>query len=75
MVNAPVVSKKDLVVVEKYFFLGAERYRVSVTGTNIVVNVRAGSEEEAVEKALEILGKIRLTDQALEKLRKTSKNQ
>ncbi|WP_448578655.1 hypothetical protein [Thermosphaera sp.] len=75
MVNAQVVSKKDLVVVEKYFFLGTERYRVNVTGTNIVVNVRAGSEEEAVEKALEILGKIRLTDQALEKLRKTSKNQ
>lgn len=75
MVNAPVVSKRDLVIVEKYVFLGSERYRVNITGTNIVINVKAGSEEEALEKALLIAEKIKLTDSALDKLRKIVKNE
>lgn len=75
MVNAPVVSKRDLVIVEKYVFLGSERYRVSVTGTNIIINVKASSDEEALEKALEIAEKIKLTESALEKLRKIVKTE
>jgi len=70
-----VVSKRDLVIVEKYVFLGSERYRVNITGTNVVINVKAGSEEEALEKALLIAEKIKLTDSALDKLRKIVKNE
>ncbi|MEM0378890.1 MAG: hypothetical protein QXP68_03080 [Thermosphaera sp.] len=70
-----MVSKRDLVIVEKYVFLGSERYRVNITGTNIVINVKAGSEEEALEKALLIAEKIKLTDSALDKLRKIVKNE
>ncbi|MEM1706352.1 MAG: hypothetical protein QXO80_04775 [Thermosphaera sp.] len=69
------MSKRDLVIVEKYVFLGSERYRVNITGTNIVINVKAGSEEEALEKALLIAEKIKLTDSALDKLRKIVKNE
>lgn len=70
-----MVSKRDLVIVEKYVFLGSERYRVNITGTNVVINVKAGSEEEALEKALLIAEKIKLTDSALDKLRKIVKNE
>lgn len=64
-----MVSKRDLVLLEKYSMIGETRYRICVEGTNIVINVNATGEEEAFEKALEILAKIGMTDEALENVR------
>ncbi|ADV65511.1 hypothetical protein [Desulfurococcus mucosus] len=65
-----MVSTRDLVIVEKYGSLGTQRYRICVKGTNILVNVEAYSDEEALHRALEILGEIGLTDEALENVRR-----
>lgn len=55
------LSKKDLLVKEKYVFLGQMRYRIQVVGTNIVLNVSAENDEEAFDKALSIVKKMGLT--------------
>jgi len=41
-------------VVEEYSLLGEPRYRVKVKGTNVVINVKAHSKEEAIAKARRI---------------------
>lgn len=64
-----MVSKKDLKLVEVYELFGEKRYRIRVEGTNIVVNVSATSEEEALRKALGILAQANLDDDSLEKIR------
>ncbi|MCY0868751.1 MAG: hypothetical protein OWQ48_05955 [Desulfurococcus sp.] len=64
-----MVSTRDLVIIEKYMLLNEQRYRICVKGTNITVNVEASSEEEALSKALEILRNVKLTSEALEKIR------
>jgi len=64
-----VLSRKYLKIIEKYVFLGELRYRVQVVGTNIVFNVRADDDEEALTKALELAKNIGLTDEHVEKLR------
>ncbi len=51
------MSEKDyeLEIVESYRLLGEPRYRVKVKGTNLVINVHALSEDEALEKAKKIV--------------------
>lgn len=65
-----MVSKSDLKVLEVYEVLGETRYRVCVKGTNLLVNVSATSENEALEKATSILAQVGLDDESLEKLRR-----
>jgi len=68
-----MVSKKNLKIVEKYVFLGELRYRVQIVGTNIVLNVKAESDEEALNKASELAKTVGLTDEKVEKLREKYK--
>lgn len=67
-----MVSRNDLKILEKYELFGELRYRICVKGTNIIVNVSASEDEEAVNKALEILARARLSDESLEKIRSMS---
>ncbi len=58
---AALSTKKKVVeldLLEEYVYAGEKRYRFKVRGTNIVVNVRADSVEEGVERAIEVLRKI-----------------
>jgi len=64
-----MIEKKDLQIVERYYFLGEPRYRIIIRGTNIVFNVRADSDEEAYEKALEMIRRIALTKDIIDKIR------
>ncbi|MGC9181830.1 hypothetical protein WLZ34_03680 [Thermogladius sp. KZ2Tp1] len=63
------VSKSDLVLVEKYVFLGKTRYRIALSGTNIVFNVEASSDEEAYNKVLEIVRRMGIDRSLLESIR------
>lgn len=65
-----MISRNDLQVLETYELHGDKRYRVCVKGTNIVVNVSATNDSEALEKALAILQQAGLDSEALENLRK-----
>lgn len=67
-----MVSRNDLKVVEKYDLLGEIRYRICVKGTNIFVNVSGYSDEEVINKALDILAKAGLNDESLQKIRNMS---
>jgi len=69
-----MVSARDLTILGKYELMGEQRFRICVKGTNIVVNVTADSEEDAIRKALEILGNVGLTDEALERVRRLVKD-
>lgn len=69
-----MISKKYFRIIEKYVFLGTNRYRVQIIGTNIVFNVKALTEEEALEKALKLAEKIGLTNEHIEKLQSRIKN-
>ncbi len=55
------LSKKDLLIKEKYVFLGQMRYRIQVVGTNIILNISAENDDEAYEKALNMTRKMGLT--------------
>lgn len=57
---APLSTKKvvELDLLEEYVYAGERRYRFRVRGTNIVVNVRADSIEEGIERAVEVLRKV-----------------
>ncbi len=46
-------------IIEEYLLLGERRFRVRVKGAMIVFNVSASSPEEAVEKARELMEKLR----------------
>lgn len=65
-----MVSKSDLRIIEVYELMGETRYRICVKGTNLIVNVSASDENEALEKAIVILAQAGLNDESLEKLRK-----
>ncbi len=65
-----MVDKRDLRIIEKYVFLGQMRYRIQVLGTNVVLNVAADDDEEAIRKALDMAKKIGLTENVIESLRK-----
>jgi hypothetical protein len=64
-----LVSRSELKILESCELFGELRYRVCVQGTNIVVNVKASNPEEALDRALEILSSIGLSDESLSKLR------
>ncbi len=64
-----MVKKKDLEVIEVLLFMGEKRYRVKIKDTNIVFNVHAENSDEAIEKTLELIQKVGLTEEALAKLR------
>lgn len=62
-VNSPsrVSDQKRIIeldLVEEYLYAGEKRYRFRIRGTNIVINVRADSVEEGIERAVELLKKI-----------------
>ena len=64
-----MISKNELKVVEVYELFNEKRYRIRVEGTNIVINVSATSEEEALRKALSILAQANLDRDSLERIR------
>jgi hypothetical protein len=64
-----MVSRNDLTILEEYNFYGEKRYRVCVKGTNIVINVKANDEKDALTKTLQILEQVGLTEEALSELR------
>ncbi|MEB3845114.1 MAG: hypothetical protein LRS48_05495 [Desulfurococcales archaeon] len=43
-----------LEIVEEIVIAGSRRFRVRIGGTNIIINVSAGTPEEALEKAQRI---------------------
>ncbi len=47
-------ERLELELIEEYELLGEKRFRFRVKGTTIVLNVSAGSREEAERKALEL---------------------
>ena len=63
------LSRKDFVVIEEYSFMGQQRFRVQVRGTNIVFNVEAGSREEAINKAIALASRIGLTKEVADTIR------
>lgn len=65
-----LVDKKDLEILERYVFLGQSRYRVRLKETNILFNVNAISDDEALEKALEMARKIGLNKEVLDEIRR-----
>ncbi len=67
------LTREDFRVIEKYFFLNQIRYRVQVRGTNIVFNVQANSEEEALEKAVDLANKTGLTKEIIDKIKEQLK--
>ena len=48
----------ELEIIEEYLLEGDRRYRVRVKGARIILNVSAGSPEEALEKATRLYKKI-----------------
>ncbi len=65
-----LVDKKDLEILERYVFLGQSRYRVRLKETNILFNVNAISDDEALEKALEMARKIGLNREVVDEIRR-----
>ncbi|MEM0001449.1 MAG: hypothetical protein QXS24_05390 [Desulfurococcaceae archaeon] len=65
-----MIAKSDLKITEVYELFGELRYRVCVKGTNIVVNVKALNDDEALNKAIEVLIQAGLDAESLDKLRK-----
>jgi hypothetical protein len=64
-----LISKNDLNIIGEYEFFGEKRFRICVKGTNIIVNVKAVNEQEALTKALQILSQVGLTNESLNELR------
>ncbi len=67
------LSRKDFVVIEEYSFMGQQRFRVQVRGTNIVFNVEAGSREEAISKAIALASRVGLTKEVADTIRERVK--
>lgn len=67
MIN--LINKSYFKIIEKYIFLGELRYRVQIIGTNIVFNVKADSDEEAIDKSIKLAEKIGLNNEYIEALR------
>jgi hypothetical protein len=64
-----MISRSDLNILEEYVFHDEKRFRICVKGTNIVINVKADDEKEAITKALQILSQVGLTQDSLRELR------
>ncbi len=52
---------RELELIEKYEIGGQQRFRLRIKGTNIILNVEAQSEEEALRKAAELMVKLKMT--------------
>ncbi len=52
----------ELEVLEEYSVAGEKRFRILVRGTNIILNVKAGNEEEALTRARELAEKMGLPE-------------
>lgn len=63
------MDRSNFRIIEKYVFIDEVRYRVNITGTNIVLNVHAYSDEEAIDKAIELAGRIGLNNERINELR------
>ncbi len=50
----------DLEIIEEYIIEGQRRYRVRLKGTNIIVNVEAQNDEEALRKVAELMVKLKM---------------
>ncbi len=50
----------DLEIIEEYIIEGQRRYRIRLKGTNIVVNVEAQNDEEALRKVAELMVKLKM---------------
>ncbi|ALU11633.1 hypothetical protein EYM_03245 [Ignicoccus islandicus DSM 13165] len=48
-------DKVKLEIIEKYSALGEKRYVVKITGTNILINIKAENEDEALKRARKLL--------------------
>jgi predicted small metal-binding protein len=68
-----MLKKSHFKIIESYVFLGDTRYRVAIMGTNIIFNVKASNEEEALDKAYNIAVKMGLTDNIIEDIKKRIK--
>lgn len=64
-----LLNKSHFRIIESYVFLGDTRYRVAIMGTNIIFNVKASSEDEAIEKAYSLAVKMGLTDNIVEDIK------
>lgn len=58
-----MVIEEMLEIIEEYELLGEKRYRLRIKGTNVIINVHANSNEEAVEKARHILQEMGLLEE------------
>lgn len=65
-----MITKNDLKIMEVYELFGELRFKVCVKGTNIMVNVKALNDDEALNKAIEVLTQAGLDEESLDKLRK-----
>ncbi|MCD6301527.1 MAG: hypothetical protein J7L82_05595 [Staphylothermus sp.] len=70
-----MLSKSHFKILESYVFMGDTRYRVVISGTNIIFNVKASSDEEAINKAYELAQKMGLNDNIVENIKKNIKTQ
>jgi len=69
-----LIDKKQFKVIDKYVLNDQFRYRVAIEGTNVILNVSADSDEEAIKNAIELAEKIGLTNEKIEELRKLMKS-
>ncbi|MEM1555549.1 MAG: hypothetical protein QXO78_01550 [Desulfurococcaceae archaeon] len=69
-----MIDKKQFKVIDKYVLNDQFRYRVAIEGTNVILNVSADSDEEAIKNAIELAEKIGLTNEKIEELRKLMKS-
>ena len=49
----------ELEIIEEYYLNGEHRYRIKDKKSGIVINVSAENKEEAAEKAVSILAKVK----------------
>jgi len=68
-----LLTKEDFRIIEKYLFLNQTRFRVQVRGTNIVFNIQADNEDEALEKAVDLARKAGLSREIIDKIKERIK--
>ena len=68
-----LLTKRDFRIIEKYLFLNQTRFRVQVRGTNIVFNIQADNEDEALEKAVDLARKTGLSREIIDKIKERIK--
>lgn len=56
-------------LIEVYTVEGARRYRFKINETNLYINVEASSIEEAINKVHQIIKKMKLSKNTLNKLK------